>query len=879
MTFTLTSYQSKAVDGVLAELRDAQDVFTARSKKTAVGLSAPTGAGKTVIATSVLERLIFGDSTAPANPNLAILWVTDDPALNRQTAEKMLDASARFQHGDLITLDSSFDAKTLLRGRIHFLNIQQMGVSTNAAWSGRDSREYGLWDTLAHTATAFGSDFLVVIDEAHRGTEGKVDATIVERICHGGPYPSREGIPLKAGQHPAAPVIFGITATPDRFKKAMDRQGRSLESIEVPISEVRESGLLKDRIVVRHPGESQPANETLLGLAVDALKRTDEAWSKHFDIVTASGEPVTRVLPLLVIQVAPGTKGADMAPMLDTLRSECPTLIGDAIVHAFQEHTAMIITTSTGEQTVKYRAPERIASDPHARVVFFKNALTTGWDCPRAEVMLSLRSAKDFTNIAQLIGRMVRTPLADRIETPGTDTDTLNSVALYLPHYDKKQVAKVVAALGSETGDDIEVTVEPIDCVKRTHLDDGRLVPDVVWDILEALPSATRVKKSYRSQTERLLALARLLNGHDLLPDAISKAKARLMGAITTESAFHAADLKKSVDDVTTLDMTVTVWDNRAGAFVEANEEDNTKVAARLGDIDSQYKTAKRLMPDALATWYWNHLLNEDSDLDPYEAKAHVAALTKTPEMATAIIEAVEKAAGNQIEAWRTQYANQVAMLSQGARHDFEGLWSPRTGTLTVQVEIPGTVSAPTEKITGTGEHATTVDVPTYSQHLYVAPDGQARVTAGTFPAVLTSWEVDVLVKETGYQSLVGWYRNPPRSKHGLAIPYVIGTDPGLLYPDFLFFHEVDGGVFVDVIDPHGHHASDTGPKWAGLARWAAAVRISGATSLRRTLGVIKVDDNLLALDLAQDGIADRLDACATKSDIEALFADKGVMY
>ena len=59
-------------------------------------------------------------------------------------------------------------------------------------------------------------------------------------------------------------------------------------------------------------------------------------------------------------------------------------------------------------------------------MVLFKEALTTGWDCPRAEVMLSFRSAQDYTYIAQLIGRMVRTPLARRIATD----DVLNTLSL-----------------------------------------------------------------------------------------------------------------------------------------------------------------------------------------------------------------------------------------------------------------------------------------------------------------------------------------------------------------------------------------------------------------------------------------------------------------
>ncbi|WP_163602770.1 hypothetical protein, partial [Klebsiella pneumoniae] len=69
----------------------------------------------------------------------------------------------------------------------------------------------------------------------------------------------------------------------------------------------------------------------------------------------------------------------------------------------------------------------RIDADKNIGVVFFKTSLSTGWDCPRAEVMMSFRRAEDHTYIAQLLGRMVRTPLARRIEKDAA----LNDVHLF----------------------------------------------------------------------------------------------------------------------------------------------------------------------------------------------------------------------------------------------------------------------------------------------------------------------------------------------------------------------------------------------------------------------------------------------------------------
>ena len=62
--------------------------------------------------------------------------------------------------------------------------------------------------------------------------------------------------------------------------------------------------------------------------------------------------------------------------------------------------------------------------------------------------------------IAQLLGRMIRTPLARRIEA---DVD-LNCVSLYLPYFDEETVASVVlalqeseAAIPAETGSSNEL--------------------------------------------------------------------------------------------------------------------------------------------------------------------------------------------------------------------------------------------------------------------------------------------------------------------------------------------------------------------------------------------------------------------------------------
>lgn len=95
------------------------------------------------------------------------------------------------------------------------------------------------------------------------------------------------------------------------------------------------------------------------------------------------------------------------------------------------------------------------------------------------------------------------------------------------------------------------------------------------------------------------------------------------------------------------------------------------------------------------------------------------------------------------------------------------------------------------------------------------------------------------------------------------------------MYPDFMFFHEDGDDVVLDIVDPHQHNQADTGPKWAGLGRWAER----NHELARRVVAVIKTGKTLRALDLTKPGVTDRLDACRGEGDIETVFDDMGSDY
>ncbi len=121
------------------------------------------------------------------------------------------------------------------------------------------------------------------------------------------------------------------------------------------------------------------------------------------------------------------------------MQDACGSLSAAAYAHCFEDDGDI----PAGALHLRKIDASKVQDDLDVQVVFFKTALSTGWDCPRAEVMMSFRKAADDTLIAQLVGRMVRTPLARRVE----GNDYLNGVSLALPHYDEAAVDAIIRKL------------------------------------------------------------------------------------------------------------------------------------------------------------------------------------------------------------------------------------------------------------------------------------------------------------------------------------------------------------------------------------------------------------------------------------------------
>lgn len=446
MKADLFPFQQKALRDLRVKTAEALGSYHRTHAPQVVSFTAPTGAGKTIIMASLIEDIFFGDESHADQPEAIFLWLSDSPQLNEQSKLKIDGKADRIRLNQAITVtEDSFDQEYFDDGHIYFLNTQKLSKTSNLTKAG--DRNFTIWETLANTARDKSDHFYVIIDEAHRGMQDKkglsTATTIMQKFIKGS----------DSEDLPPMPVVIGMSATSERFNRLVEGTSSTIHKSVVTADEVRASGLLKDRIIIVYPEENVHNKDmAILQAAADDWKCKWDHWFQY-----CQEQHYAHIYPILVVQVLNGTGSKISDTDLDDCLQKIEQRTGfqfeeGQVVHTFGQ-TASAITING--LSVRYEEPSRIADDRNIRVVFFKENLSTGWDCPRAETMMSFRHANDATYIAQLLGRMVRTPMQMHIMVD----DVLNDVHLYLPYFDASTVKSVVSELQSAEGGEIPTDV------------------------------------------------------------------------------------------------------------------------------------------------------------------------------------------------------------------------------------------------------------------------------------------------------------------------------------------------------------------------------------------------------------------------------------
>ena len=833
MRDTLFLFQEAALSDLHEKIRIAHLLWSERSPQV-ISFSAPTGAGKTIIMTALFEDIFYGNANITPSPDSVIIWLSDSPELNKQTRDKIESKSDRIRVRDLATVESNFNFEYFESGCIYFLNTQKLGTD-KLLTSTSDVRQYSIWETLTNTARRFPEKFYVVIDEAHRGTNISQQAvnkaqSIMQKFIIGSP---EDGLcPM--------PLVIGVSATPQRFiNLVFGSSSSTVHNVNIPPDEVRKSGLLKDRIIFRYPEIQNAADMTVFKAAVENWRKKTEHWKLYIE-----QQSERLVKPIFVVQVEDGDSNvathSDLDACLDCLEDTlgCKLQPGE-VVHTFNDRGNL---TKRGIEIRQIEA-SKIEEDSTAIIVFFKMNLSTGWDCPRAETMMSFRHARDFTHVAQLLGRMIRTPLARRIDSDAE----LNNVNLYLPYFNEDTVKSVInslrdseAIVPGEFGTDKElVTLER----NRDFAD----VFDAMGKQVTYTVDSTRKTSSLKLyiQLSRALTMDAIdLNAQKTCKDVVLTMLGDEISKLKENGGF--SEIAKNITGLSLKAMAVDYLDNSG-----ENSESSQTLDVSEHDIDTHFAQVGRLFGEGLHNDYWA----KNADRDHLQVKTEIIVLASCLEA----LERLDAFAEREFVALYEKNKHAIAGLPELRKTMYKRLISTSQRPIAELWRLPLSIDF---NIANNSK--------SYEKHLYCDEDGTVQV-------YLNPWE-DGVLREELEKGAVCWLRNMVRKNWSITVPFEKSGVYAPMYPDLIIVRSVNKEYVFDILEPHDPSRDDNYPKAVGLAKFAEEHWDKyGRIQLIRKKRGLDGNDHFFRLDMCKSQVFNVVRGIKSKEELDKIFDEYAV--
>lgn len=376
LTLTLFDFQEDAVMKLL-------DLVTDSNSKQTIVVKSPTGSGKTIILIGFVDEYLD-----KVDSNTAFIWLCPGKGdLEEQSRRRMREAAPHRNTQNLFdALRNGFRPES-----ITFINWELVTKRGNTAI--REGERKNLFDRIAE-AHRSGVDFIVIIDEEHSHNTAKAKA-IIDSF--------------------AAKNLIRVSATAIKNSR--------YEFLEIDELAVIDQGLITKALYVNEGIEDN------VEVTEDYDYLLDLADAKRKDIAARYREvlgEVKSIRPLVLIQFPNGQP--------ETIRAVEQKL--ESMGYTYENGMVSIWMSED-----KRDLPENL-TDNDATPVFLlmKQAISTGWDCPRAKILVKLREGMSEQFEIQTIGRIRRMPEAKHYED-----DLLDFCYVYT--FDEKYKAGLLAEI------------------------------------------------------------------------------------------------------------------------------------------------------------------------------------------------------------------------------------------------------------------------------------------------------------------------------------------------------------------------------------------------------------------------------------------------
>ena len=313
-------------------------------------LYAPTGSGKTVMVSK------FIDDYLDENPNTVFLWLCPGAGdLHIQSKDSFEEVTSGIPFGDVYDYISEPDP----RGQVFFINWDKINRASNVVL--REGEHKDLMSKV-YACHNDGIDIFMLIDEEHKYRDT-----------------ANEYVNIINPKH-----VLRISATPitaaDHIETVKD-------------DEVISAGLIAANISINEGvsaaiQENNNLDDDLLLLELADKKRQE--IQKEYDRLGL------KIRPLVLIQFPNGSE--DWIKRVKDRLAEM----------GYPETSGLTTSWFSGDHPDN---PEEIKKlDGKYAFLLFKQAIATGWDCPRAKILVKLREGGTERFNVQTVGRIRRMP-------------------------------------------------------------------------------------------------------------------------------------------------------------------------------------------------------------------------------------------------------------------------------------------------------------------------------------------------------------------------------------------------------------------------------------------------------------------------------------
>ncbi|MDP3041747.1 MAG: DEAD/DEAH box helicase family protein [Candidatus Omnitrophota bacterium] len=374
MNINLKPYQETAVGKLVAAVKT---LLEKEGQKKVCVFQAPTGSGKTIMTAKFIEEII---KELP-DDDLCFVWVSigkgDLHLQSKRSLEEVFGGAPRVS---LVEEEFTGGRERIVKNEVVVANWEKLRSKDRESgeWKNvlmKDGERINFRDVMAKTREQ--RKIILIIDESHIGATAERTNELREEIN--------------------ADVILEMSATPKIQPDPRDLARGTAGFIFIEPKEVIDEGMIKKELIINEKideisNDESDSQEVVLEAAYQKRRELEKLFEIEKSIVN----------PLALVQIPNAEAGEDKIKAVKEFLSR----------KGITEKNGKLAIWLADDKSAALGPKNEWVRDLDNEIEFliFKQAIDTGWDCPRAHILVKFRESHSETFEIQTVGRILRMP-------------------------------------------------------------------------------------------------------------------------------------------------------------------------------------------------------------------------------------------------------------------------------------------------------------------------------------------------------------------------------------------------------------------------------------------------------------------------------------